>query len=194
MRLNYQRSALIIVDVQNDFCPGGALGIEKGDEVIEPLNRLTSLFAAKGGGIAATQDWHPPNHTSFDIWPSHCVQGTAGAEFHDGLDLRQVSLILRKGYRKDIDSYSTFIENDRETLTGLDGFLKALSIDTLVFGGLATDYCVLYSALDAMALEYKTIVAVDAIRGVGKPTGSIERALRLLDEAGVVIVESGDIQ
>ena len=152
MAINFFRSALIIIDVQNDFCPGGALGIKNGDGVVEPLNRLSSLFASKGGRVVATQDWHPANHVSFGLWPVHCVQGSRGADFHEELDLKPVSLIIRKGFRTELDSYSAFFENDRKTSTGLDGFLKALSVDTLVLGGLATDYCVLYSALDAAAL------------------------------------------
>jgi len=186
-------SALIIIDVQNDFCPGGALGIEGADQVIEPLNRLSSLFASKSGIIIAAQDWHPADHSSFSTWPSHCIQGTKGADFHEGLDLKPINLIIRKGFRRSIDSYSAFFENDRKTITGLDGFLKSFSIDTLVMGGLATDYCVLYSALDAAALGYKVIVAADAIRAVNKPARSEEKAFKLLDEAGVTIVDSAKI-
>jgi len=193
MTLNYPRSALIIIDIQNDFCPGGALAVENGDEVIEPLNRLASLFASKEGRVVVTQDWHPSDHSSFGIWPSHCVQGAIGAEFHTALNLEPVNLIIRKGFRKQLDSYSAFFENDRLTSTGLDGYLKALSVDTLVLGGLATDYCVLYSALDAAALGYKTIVAHDAIRGVDLPAGSVDRALKLLDESGIIIIESGEL-
>jgi len=195
MTLNYARSALILIDIQNDFCPGGALAVKGGDEVIEPLNRLSGLFAANGGRVIATQDWHPADHVSFrELWPVHCVQGSAGADFHASLDLKSACLIVRKGFRRELDSYSAFFENDRETSTGLDGFLKALSIDTLVLGGLATDYCVLFSALDAVALGYKTIVVSDAIRGVGIPTGSVERALESLKEAGVTLAPSGEIQ
>ena len=212
---NFLCSALIIVDVQNDFCPGGALAIENGDMVIEPLNRLASLFANRSGRVVATQDWHPQDHVSFAVshenkkpgdtidlpevkgqvlWPCHCVQGSAGADFHERLDLKQPNLIIRKGFRSGLDSYSAFFENDRKTPTGLDGFLKALSIDTLVLGGLATDYCVLYSALDAAALGYKTIVAVDAVRGVNYPAGSVERAFELLTAAGVILAGTGDIK
>ena len=215
MLINYPNSALIIIDVQNDFCPGGALGVEKGDRVIGPLNRLAALFAARGGRVVATQDWHPDNHVSFAashenkspgktidlpgvkgqiLWPNHCIQGSHGADFHEDLDLKPINLIIRKGFRTALDSYSAFFENDRKTPTGLDGFLKALSLNTLVLGGLATDYCVLYSALDAAALGYKTIVAGDAIRGVGIPEGSVKRAFELLDEAGVIVGESGDFQ
>jgi len=215
MKLNFLLSALLIIDVQNDFCPKGALVVEKGDEVIDPLNRLASLFAKRSGRVAVTQDWHPAGHLSFAsshknkkpgdtvdlpgvkdqiLWPSHCVQGSRGAEFHERLDLKPVSIILRKGFHAGLDSYSAFFENDRKTSTGLYGFLKALSIDTLVLGGLALDYCVLFSALDAAALGYNTIIAGDAVRGVDFPKGSVEKALKLLDEAGVIITDSGDIQ
>ena len=214
MKINFLHSALIIIDVQNDFCPKGALGVEKGDQVIEPLNHLSSLFAAQNGRVVATQDWHPAGHVSFAsshenkkpgeevdlpgvkgqiLWPDHCVQGSKGADFHEGLDLKPVNLIIRKGFHTGLDSYSAFFENDRKTSTGLEGFLKALSIDTLVLGGLATDYCVLSSALDAAALGYRTIVADDAVRGVDIPKGSVEQAFKLLGEAGVIVTESGDI-
>jgi nicotinamidase/pyrazinamidase len=215
MAIDFLRSALIIIDVQNDFCPGGALGIEGGDEVIDPLNRLSALFASQSGRVVATQDWHPADHVSFAashkgkksgdtagfsgadsqiLWPSHCVQGSRGADFHDALDIKPVNLIVRKGFRAGLESYSAFFENDRKTSTGLDGFLKALSIDTLVLGGLATDYCVLYSALDARYLGYRTFVAKDAIRGVNFPQDSVERALERLEEAGVILAGSGELQ
>ena len=215
MKIDFSRSALILIDVQNDFCPGGALAVENGDSVIGPLNRLASLFAARRGKVVATQDWHPGNHASFAVshenkkpgdsielpgvksqvlWPAHCVQGSRGADFHDKLDLKPVSMIIRKGFRKELDSYSAFFENDRKTPTGLDGFLKALSVDTLVLGGLATDYCVFYSAMDAKTLGYNTIVAGDAVRGVNFPDGSVARALKSLEEAGVIIAVSEDIE
>jgi nicotinamidase/pyrazinamidase len=220
MTLDYRRSALIIVDVQNDFCPGGALAVERGAEVVGPLNRLSALFAANSGRVIATQDWHPADHVSFAashrgkkpgdtvdlslpdgkvfasgqvLWPAHCVQGSRGADFHEGLDMKPVSFIIRKGFRRGLDSYSAFFENDRLTPTGLDGLLKSLSVDTVAIGGLATDYCVLYSALDAASLGYRTIAAEDAARGVGFPPGSVERAMALLKEAGVIVAGSGDI-
>ena len=189
--------------------------MNKGDEVVQPLNRLAAIFAGKGGRVAATQDWHPAGHISFAsrhagkspaetveiagvgtqiLWPDHCVQGSRGADFHEALDLKPVNIILRKGFRPALDSYSAFFENDRKTPTGLDAYLKALSIDTLALGGLATDYCVLYSALDAAALGYKVFVARDAVRAVGIPDGSEERAFRLLDEAGVRVAESKDFE
>ena len=215
MKLSFPRSALIIVDVQNDFCPGGALGVEEGDKVIRPLNSLAALFAAGNGRVVATQDWHPQNHASFVsshknkkpydtvdlngvkdqiLWPKHCVQGSKGAEFHKELDTGPIHFIIRKGFRAGLDSYSAFFENDRKTTTGLEGLLKSLSIDTLVIGGLAADYCVLYSALDAASLGFKTIVVKDAVRGVNVPVGSVDQAFGRLEEAGVVIAMFGDIK
>jgi nicotinamidase/pyrazinamidase len=215
-------AALIEIDVQNDFCPAytasggdkppGALAVDRGDEVIGPLNALASRFAEAGGRVVATQDWHPPGHVSFAsshpgkkagetpdlppgqvLWPDHCVRGSEGAGFHEALDLRPVTLILRKGYRKNLDSYSAFFENDRTTPTGLDGFLRGLAVRAVYIGGLATDYCVLYSALDAVRLGYKTAVIADAIRGVGYPQGSAERALARMEEEGILLVNSGDL-
>ena len=212
MTLDFPRSALIVIDLQNDFFPGGALGIKQADMVLEPLKRLASLFVSHSGRVIATQDWHPADHVSFAsshakapgetvdtaevagqiLWLDHCVQGQPGAELHKVLDLRPVNLIIRKGFRRHLDSYSAFYENDRKTPTGLDGFLKSLSIDTLVLGGLATDYCVLYSALDAAEAGYKTIVALDAAKGVDDTT--VEKALKLLGEAGVILAETKDIR
>jgi nicotinamidase/pyrazinamidase len=128
------------------------------------------------------------------LWPDHCIQGSEGARFHEGLDLRPVILIVRKGFRRELDSYSAFFENDRRTPTGLDGFLRGLSVDTLYIGGLATDYCVFYSAMDALRLGYKTRIIADAVRGVAYPEGSVEAALAEMEKAGAVFVNSGDIR
>jgi len=214
MKIDFSRSALLIIDLQNDFCPGGALAVEKGDQVIEPLNRLAAMFAAESGRVVATQDWHPGDHVSFAashegkkpgdivdlpevkeqyLWASHCVQGSRGADFHKGFSLKPVNLILRKGFRTGLDSYSAFFENDHKTFTGLDGYLTALSIDTVVIGGLATDYCVAYSAADAATLGFRTILTLDACRGVGIPKGSVERALEYLENKGVIVTETGEI-
>jgi nicotinamidase/pyrazinamidase len=215
MNIDFSNSALLLIDVQKDFCPGGALAVEKGDEIIEPLNRLSRLFAAHGGKVAATQDWHPHGHASFAsshkkklpgetldlpgvkgqmLWPDHCVQCSHGSDFHESLEMKPVNIIIRKGFRQNLDSYSAFFENDRKTPTGLEGFLKTLSIDTLVLGGLATDYCVLYSALDAASLGFKTIVAFDAARGVDFPKGSVEEAYSSLEKAGIILVTAGEIK
>lgn len=226
MTLAIQESALLEIDVQNDFCPSytafsgeerhqGALAVAGGDAVTSPLNALASRFAREGGPVIATADWHPADHCSFAashpekkpgdavvlpgvgeqiLWPVHCVQGTKGAAFHDRLDLRPVNLIVRKGFRQNLDSYSAFFENDRKTPTGLDGFLKGLGIKTVVLGGLATDYCVFYSAMDAAALGYKTVVLKDAVRGVGFPKGSVEKALADMEAAGILLLESGELE
>jgi nicotinamidase/pyrazinamidase len=156
--------------------------------------------------VIATADWHPAGHVSFAsahtgkrvgdsvdgqaLWPEHCVQGSDGAHFHGRLNLKPVQLIIRKGFRTQLDSYSAFFENDRQTPTGLDGFLKGLGIKTVLLGGLATDYCVLYSALDAARLGYKTIVLQDAVRAVGFPAGSEERAFEAMRNAGVMLMVS----
>jgi len=215
MTADFNRSALIIIDVQNDFCPGGALAVVEGGKVIEPLNRLASFFAGRGGRVIATQDWHPSNHVSFAeshenkkagdtvdlggpenqmLWPAHCVQGSRGADFHEALDLKPVNLIIRKGFHPNLDSYSAFFENDRKTSTGLDGYLKSLGIDTLLIGGLATDYCVFFSAMDAVALGYKTYIAGDAVRGVDIPKGSVDKALKLMEKTGIKVIASEDIE
>ncbi|MDR0760745.1 MAG: bifunctional nicotinamidase/pyrazinamidase [Treponema sp.] len=221
------KSALLEIDIQNDFCPSyvtasgekrpqGALAVADGDAVTAPLNALAVRFAREGGGrVIATADWHPGGHCSFAashpgknpgdtvslpgagdqvLWPVHCVQGTPGADFHDRLDLRPVNLVIRKGFRKGLDSYSAFFENDRKTSTGLDGFLKGLGIGTVVLGGLATDYCVLYSAMDAVALGYTTVVLKDAVRGVGFPAGSVEKALADMEAAGILLLNSGELE
>ncbi|MHC6202630.1 bifunctional nicotinamidase/pyrazinamidase [Breznakiellaceae bacterium SP9] len=219
MIINFEKSALLEVDVQNDFCPlyqftsgeiwpGGTLQVNDADEVIPPLNRAAELFAANGGQVVASQDWHPPAHSSFAsshpgtqpgdtigrqvLWTDHCIQWTAGAAFHDTLNLKPINFILRKGTKKDIDSYSAFFDADQGP-TGLDGFLRGLGITTVFIGGLATDYCVLYSAMDASKLGYKTYVLEDAIAGVGIPKGSIEKAVLAMKGAGIVFIKSSDI-
>ncbi len=228
MVIDIARSALLIIDAQNDFCPGGALAVENGDLVVEPLNRLSVRFVSSGGRVVATQDWHPAGHVSFasahpgssvfdtvalpvsgasdpgpngpplpaavdqTLWPDHCVQGTAGADFHPGLDTKPIGLIVRKGSRMSVDSYSAFFENDRRTPTGLDGWLKGLGLGTVFLGGLATDYCVLYSALDAVRLGYQTVLFSDACRGVERST--TDRALDRMREAGVHFMHSGDFR
>ena len=215
MKLDFTSAALIIVDAQNDFFPGGALEVKDGESILEPLNILARLFARNNGKVIATQDWHPANHASFAVshheknpfdtinlgevknqvlWPEHCVQGSAGADFHKELDTNPINFIIRKGFRENLDSYSTFFENDRKTITGLDGLLKSLSIKTLVMGGLATDYCVFYSAIDAAGLGYHTIVAGDAVCGIDFPAGSVKQAVKIMSEAGVIFTPSGNLQ
>ncbi|MDR2070267.1 MAG: bifunctional nicotinamidase/pyrazinamidase [Treponema sp.] len=203
MNINFEKpdlmtSALIEIDVQNDFCPGGALAVAEGGKVIAPLNEIARRFAAAGAPVIATQDWHPAGHCSFAstgkktaegevLWPDHCVQGTAGADFHRDLDLAPVTLIVRKGFRPAIDSYSAFFENDRKTATGLAAYLNGLGVKTVYLGGLATDYCVFFSAMDAVKLGFTVYLLQDAVRGVNYPEGSVEKALDTMKSAGVVM-------
>jgi len=198
-------SVLIVVDVQNDFCPGGELAVPKGDEIVPLVNRLIDAF----DHVVLTQDWHPRGHSSFasshkgqapfssvrmpygdqTLWPDHCVQGTPGAEFHSGLVWSKAELIIRKGFRTAIDSYSAFYENDRATPTGLGGYLKERGLQKLVIVGLATDYCVAYSALDATRLGFKVVVVLDACRAIDL-NGSLAWAQDEMRKAGVTLAES----
>jgi nicotinamidase/pyrazinamidase len=197
---------LVVVDVQNDFCSGGALEVPNGDQVIPAIHRVAPLFQH----IVLTQDWHPANHSSFasthpgkrpyeqielsygaqTLWPDHCVQGTRGAEFHPALHLPQADLILRKGYDPAIDSYSAFFENDRSTPTGLAGYLKERGIQRVFLSGLAYDYCVAYSALDARWMNLSAVVLQDACRAIDLD-GSTDRAEEDFVEAGVTVIQSG---
>jgi nicotinamidase/pyrazinamidase len=198
-------AALIVIDVQNDFCPGGALAVAEGDAVIPVIHALAPRFAH----VILTQDWHPAGHSSFasshagrqpfeqiklsygaqTLWPDHCVQGTHGAEFHPKLDLTRAELILRKGFRPAIDSYSAFFENDRTTPTGLAGYLRERGLTRVFFAGLAYDYCVGYSALDARRLGLDAFVIGDACRAIDL-NGSAAAMEAELARAGVVLVES----
>ena len=199
---------LLVVDVQNDFCPGGALAVADGDAVVAVINRLGRKFAH----LVQTQDWHPEGHRSFasahpgrqpfetieapygpqTLWPDHCVQGTRGAEFHPALDLPGAELIIRKGFRADIDSYSAFYENDRKTATGLGGYLRDRGFARVFIFGLATDYCVHYSAVDAKQDGFAAIVLIDACRAIDLD-GSLAEAMEHMARAGVRIAKSADI-
>lgn len=193
--------ALIVIDVQNDFCPGGALAVSGGDEIVAPINSLMDEFEA----VILTQDWHPAGHSSFAsshpgknpfdmtqmpygpqvLWPDHCVQGTQGAAFH--ADLRtDADLILRKGFRGSIDSYSAFFENDQKTPTGLKGYLEARGIEKLTMVGLATDFCVHFSAVDAAKLGFDVTVRQDACRAIDLD-GSLDAAIQAMRDAGVIL-------
>ena len=223
--MNASKTLLLIIDVQNDFCPGyvspsghkfanGALAVNEGGDIIPAINSLSKAIALKNGRAAATQDWHPQGHVSFAsshngkkmgdtvdtkfvkgqaLWTDHCVQGTWGAAFHEELDLKPVLLIVRKGFRKELDSYSAFFENDKKTSTGLDGWIKSLGIETVILGGLATDYCVFFSAMDCKKLGFRTIVAKDAVRGVGIPEGSVENAITTMKEAGIEFLSTAEL-
>lgn len=194
---------LIIIDVQNDFCPGGALAVPHGDEVVPVVSRLARRFPH----VVMTQDWHTPGHLSFAsahpgkkpfdttelsygtqvLWPDHCVQGTPGAAFHADLDVPQVELIVRKGFRRVIDSYSAFFENDRSTATGLGGYLRERGFRRVFLAGLATDFCVRYSAEDAQRLGFEAIVIEDACRGIDLG-GSLSAALDSFRRIGARVV------
>ncbi|KFB08540.1 bifunctional nicotinamidase/pyrazinamidase [Nitratireductor basaltis] len=196
------KQALLVIDVQNDFCPGGALAVEDGDSIVPIINRMMDDF----GHVILTQDWHPAGHSSFAsshegktpfefvtmpygqqvLWPDHCVQGTQGAAFHPDLEVDRAELIIRKGFRPQIDSYSAFFENDHATPTGLAGYLSERGITSLVLAGLATDYCVAYSAIDAKKRGFEAEVVLDACRGIDLD-GSLERMKREMQDAGVVL-------
>lgn len=193
-------TALIVIDVQNDFCPGGALAVPEGDLIVEGINALMDDFDT----VVLTQDWHPAGHSSFAsshedkapyevidmpygpqvLWPEHCVQGSPGAELHADLNVTRANVIIRKGTNPAIDSYSAFFENDQTTPTGLDGYLKALGVTEVTMVGLATDFCVQFSALDAARLGFKVNVREDLCRAIDLD-GSLKAAQNAMDEAGI---------
>ena len=205
-----KRNVLIVVDVQNDFCPGGALAVTEGDLVVPIINRIMGSFHR----VVATQDWHPREHVSFasnhpgkkpfeqirigdlsqTLWPDHCVPGTKGADFHEGLHADRFDLVVRKGSNPAVDSYSAFLENDKKTRTGLDGYLKSIKAERLFLAGLATDYCVFFSAMDAVSFGFKTVVIIDACRGIDVPDNNIEISLQTMKKKGINIITSGDLQ
>jgi nicotinamidase/pyrazinamidase len=196
---------LLIVDVQNDFCPGGALAVNRGDEIVPLVNRLARIFPH----AALTQDWHPPGHSSFAsahpgkkpfetismpygeqvLWPDHCVQGTRGAAFHSGLDAPRAELVVRKGYHPTIDSYSALYENDRKTPTGLRRYLRERGFKHLFLAGIATDYCVAWSALDARRESFDVTVIADACRAIDLD-GSLAKAMTEMHAADVRVIRS----
>ena len=200
-----ERDLLLVVDVQNDFCPGGALGVPEGDVVVPVINRIQPGFAH----VVLTQDWHPPGHQSFasthpghapfetveaaygpqTLWPDHCVQGTPGAAFHPDLETTKAEMIVRKGTRAEIDSYSAFYENDHTTATGLAGYLRERGVTRVFICGLATDYCVHFSALDAARVGFEAMVIEDACRGIDLE-GSLAAANQAMAEAGVAFIAS----
>jgi nicotinamidase/pyrazinamidase len=197
------RDVLLIVDVQNDFCPGGALAVPQGDEIVPAVNRVAAGFAH----VILTQDWHPRGHASFAslhpgrhpfetielpygqqiLWPDHCVQGTDGAAFHPGLDVPHAELVVRKGFRSAIDSYSAFRENDHRTQTGLASYLRERGLERVTLCGLATDFCVLFSAIDGREAGFAVGVVTSACRGLDVD-GSLARAMRSMNEAGVALL------
>ena len=194
---------LLVVDVQNDFCPQGRLAVPRGDEVVPIVNRLASRFEH----VVLTQDWHPPGHLSFAsthsgrrpyetieasygsqiLWPDHCVQGTQGAELRDDLEIAHAQLVLRKGYHREIDSYSAFYENDRTTPTGLAGYLRERGLTRVFLAGLALDFCVRYSAEDAHRCGFEVVVVAEACRGIDVD-GSMEATRWSLNDLAIAIV------
>ena len=194
--------ALIVIDVQNDFCPGGALAVAQGDEIVQPINALMADFDA----VVLTQDWHPAGHSSFAsthegkapfemiempygpqvLWPDHCIQGSPGANFHTELETDRADMIIRKGFRSAIDSYSAFFENDHTTPTGLEGYLRTRGIARLTVVGLATDFCVNFSAVDAAKLGFSVPVREDLCRAIDLD-GSLKAARQGMMQAGVVL-------
>jgi nicotinamidase/pyrazinamidase len=195
--------ALIVIDVQNDFCPGGALAVEGGDQVVPVINQLMGQF----DHVLLTQDWHTADHSSFasqhagkapfdsvemaygnqTLWPDHCIQGSHGADFHPELNLMPAELVIRKGFRTQIDSYSAFFENDHTTPTGLTGYLRERGMSELTFVGLATDFCVAYSALDAVGQGLSARVLLEACRGIDL-MGSMETMISKMKAAGVDVI------
>jgi len=204
-RLEPRRDVLLAVDLQNDFCAGGALAVPDGDAVVGPINRLSEVFAQ----VVATQDWHPLSHRSFAsahpgalpfevlemdygqqvLWPDHCVQGTWGAEFHADFNLKPAQIVLRKGFRPEIASYSAFFENDRRTATGLGGYLTERGLKRLFICGLATDFCVFYSAMDGRKLGFEVVVLEDACRAIDLEH-SLAAAKRQMLAAGIALTDS----
>lgn len=194
--------ALIVIDMQNDFCPGGSLAVAGGDKIVPLINEMIGRFEH----VILTQDWHPANHSSFaskhpgrqpfdtvemaygtqTLWPDHCIQGSGGAAFHPALKWTKAQLVVRKGFRAGIDSYSAFFENDRTTPTGLAGYLKERGIGKVTLVGLATDFCVAYSALDAVGHGFETTVRLDACRAIDLG-GSLETMLGKMKHAGVTL-------
>jgi nicotinamidase/pyrazinamidase len=199
-----KNDVLLVIDVQNDFCPGGALAVPDGDSVVSDINRMAGDF----GHCVMTQDWHPAGHSSFatthsgkapfstitvpygeqTLWPDHCIQGTQGAEFHPGLHLKGAEMIIRKGYNPGIDSYSAFFENDRRTPTGLAGYLAERGLRRVFCVGLATDFCVRFSAEDARKLGLETVVVLGACRGIDLG-GSMASGLEAMKAAGVTLMD-----
>lgn len=206
-----EKDALMIIDMQNDFIPGGSLAVEEGDLIIEDINRITSKFKENNGTIILTQDWHPQNHLSFAsnhqgknpgdaymsedgaigpvLWPDHCVQGTKGAEFHKELDINLADKIIQKGMNPNVDSYSGFQDNDKKSETGLRKYLDSKKIKRIFVCGLALDYCCYYTAMDGLDFGYKVFFMVNLTRGVDLPEGNVENALENLKKSDIKFVK-----
>lgn len=203
------KSALILIDIQNDFCPNGALAVNEGDQIIPIVNKLQEKFET----IIATQDWHPTDHKSFAVnhegksvgeiiklgetnqilWPVHCTQNSFGSEFSKELKTEKLTKIFQKGMNKEIDSYSGFFDNDHKSETGLNDYLKENNIEELYITGLATDYCVKFTTMDALSLGFKVNLVVDACRGVNLSDGDVEKAIEEMKKAGAKIITSDEV-
>ena len=213
--LNYEKGitiskgdALLIVDMQYDFMPGGALPVEQGDQIIQDINTVVEKFHNNLATIVLTQDWHPQNHLSFAsnhpgkkpgdeyqtetigpiLWPDHCVPGTKGAEFHEDLHTNLAHAIIRKGYNPVIDSYSGFLENDKKSETGLSGLLKTLKVKRVFICGLALDYCCFWTAMDGLYFGFKVFLLVDLTKGIDNPPGNIANSLETMAKNGIKFV------
>ena len=206
--------ALIVVDLQKDFMPGGALPVPEGDSVVHGVNVLTEIFFKRNYRVIITQDWHPLNHGSFAsahpgkkpfdqyteeeglgpiLWPDHCVQGSDGAQFHEDLKTQFAHLILRKGFHQQVDSYSAFLENDKKTETGLDGYLKNANIKRVFICGLALEFCDYYTACDAVEKDFEVVMVLDLTRGIESQPGSVSQALSAMSRLGIQFVKARDI-
>ena len=203
-----KKDVLIIVDMQNDFMPDGALPVKEGNQIISGINQIANIFYEKGGSIVLTQDWHPSTHKSFAsnhpgknpgdeyqteaigpvLWPNHCIQGTFGAKFHNSLKILHARAIIRKGMNPKIDSYSGFLENDKKTETGLSGLLKSLKIKRIFICGLALDYCCYFTAMDGIDFGFEVFFIVDLTRGIDLPEGNISQTLANMKGKGVKFV------
>ena len=201
--------ALILVDIQNDFLPGGALAVDRGDEIIGIVNKAMQYFHH----VIATKDWHPADHASFAsqhegknpgefieldgldqvLWPDHCVKGSPGAEFAPALDVSKITKIIKKGLDRKVDSYSAFFDNAHRNDTGLNDYLRSIKVNDLYLSGLATDYCVKYSALDSVNLGFKTSIIIEGVRGVELNAGDCEAAIDEMKAAGVKVISIRDL-
>jgi nicotinamidase/pyrazinamidase len=205
--------ALIIVDLQVDFCPGGALAVNDGDEIVDGINNLITKKSSQFNKIILTADWHPKGHVSFSsthnaspftgkkiggvdliLWPDHCIEGTLGASFHSNLRNERADMIIRKGRTPGLDSYSAFFENDRKTPTGLEGYLKNFGINKVLICGLAFDWCVFFSAMDSVKHGFETSVIIDLTRSIDLPAGYAREKENEMERAGVIIVESSQFK
>ncbi len=207
-----QHDALLVIDMQYDFIPGGSLPVSEGDSIVKPISKLMEQFFAKSATVVCTQDWHPESHRSFAsthhkhpfepidetgigpvLWPNHCVIGTHGAELHKELATQYCHTIIRKGYNTAIDSYSAFVENDKKTVTGLAGYLQSRGITRIFVCGLAFDYCVHFTAVDGSQAGFESVVITDCTRAVNSPSNSVDDAIDSMNAHGVKFCSSADL-